>query len=344
MPCTRIDGNPDVSGIGIRVNFYATILLIAAIPQTPQTSSLLGALYTNAGLSGLGLLLTAIIQTGQQQLSLYHAIVVQHILFFLGVGVNASGKYKWNSARIALSLVVTFLTLSGYCIWAVYMWASADHFGPQWECNNGIKYVFFFATVRATVPWLHKLWMAALIISTVLLLLGALVTAGARVWLSSWWKNDEESPEESPGESESAQSPSGQYSSVRSFPLFLSAIYATIMLELMVHRNKHIVDESQEQQWTFGQVLALVMIVTSLNEVVHFLFAIGFRSRKGRAEPEGAGLDKPVGQEWASNTPPSPTQNVAYWGRDTPVRTGAASHHIRLENLGSSGHKLHTEH
>ncbi len=80
----------------IRVNFYYTMLLLAIIPRTPNTEELLNSLYTNAGLAGFGLLLTAIIQTGLNQLSLFEALFILHILFFLGTGASPMGKCSLN--------------------------------------------------------------------------------------------------------------------------------------------------------------------------------------------------------------------------------------------------------
>ena len=68
------------------------MFLLALVPQTPHTEELLNALYANAGIAGLGLLLTAIIQTAQGQLSLFHAIFILHILYFLGTGASPMGE------------------------------------------------------------------------------------------------------------------------------------------------------------------------------------------------------------------------------------------------------------
>jgi hypothetical protein len=76
----------------IRINFYCTMFLLALVPQTPHTEELLNALYANAGIAGLGLLLTAIIQTVQRQLSLFHAVFTLHILYFLGTGASPMGE------------------------------------------------------------------------------------------------------------------------------------------------------------------------------------------------------------------------------------------------------------
>ena len=67
------------------------MVLLALIPQTPHTRELLNVLYANTGVAGLCLLVTAIQQTISEQLSLFHAIFVQHILFFLGIGLAPVG-------------------------------------------------------------------------------------------------------------------------------------------------------------------------------------------------------------------------------------------------------------
>ena len=98
-----ISSNPDIAGIGvsprpillhnrlsidglplqIRINFYATILLIALTPENDYTGELLDNLYKNSVINGLSLVITAVIQTIEQQLDLYHAIFVMQIIFSL---------------------------------------------------------------------------------------------------------------------------------------------------------------------------------------------------------------------------------------------------------------------
>ena len=68
------------------------MILLAIIPITPHTEELLNSIYLNAGIAGFGLLLTAIIQTAMHKLSLFHAIFILHILFFLGTGASPMGK------------------------------------------------------------------------------------------------------------------------------------------------------------------------------------------------------------------------------------------------------------
>ena len=68
------------------------MVFLALIPRTPHTEELLNVLYANTGIAGLGLLVTAIQQTANNKLSFFHALFVQHILFFLGIGAAPIGE------------------------------------------------------------------------------------------------------------------------------------------------------------------------------------------------------------------------------------------------------------
>jgi hypothetical protein len=78
------------------------MILLAIIPRTPNTEELLSALYAAAGFSGLGLLLTAIIQTALNQLSIFEGLFVFHVLFFLSTGAAPSGESSASSRPFAL--------------------------------------------------------------------------------------------------------------------------------------------------------------------------------------------------------------------------------------------------
>ena len=56
---------------------------MAIIPENERTSEVVNSLYENSVYYGLALVLTAIIQTLQTQLDLYHAIFVMQIIFSL---------------------------------------------------------------------------------------------------------------------------------------------------------------------------------------------------------------------------------------------------------------------
>ena len=177
------------------------MILLAIIPRTPNTEELLNSLYTNAGISGFGLLLTAIIQTALNQLSLFHAIFILHILFFLGTGVSPmgecsafscpyrarsfppsaptpAGKYHWTTSRVVMGVLIQFVSVIAFTAWGLYMWVHVNDIGSDPKCNvnDKIKYVIFFVTIRATEPWLRGLWIAALVLSAV----GLMLSFGAK--------------------------------------------------------------------------------------------------------------------------------------------------------------------
>jgi hypothetical protein len=92
----------------IRVSFYVSILLTAVTPVIPGVkddseldpalsddslfqryevikAESLSTISSNARISSLAILITTVIKTFQHQLSLYHAIFLFHLMFFLTV-------------------------------------------------------------------------------------------------------------------------------------------------------------------------------------------------------------------------------------------------------------------
>ncbi|KAH9065412.1 hypothetical protein EDB87DRAFT_1679886 [Lactarius vividus] len=246
------------------------MVLLAVVPRTPQTEELLNALYSNAGIAGLGLLVTAIQQTASnQQLSLFHAIFIQHILFFLGTGAAPIGKYHWSKSRLVMGVFLQFASIIAFTGWGLYMWIRVKSFGEQKLCNDQVKYVLMFVNVRATQPWLRDIWIATLVLSAV----GLMIKFGYNAFTLFVLRHDE-------GE-ETEQPEKGWYFFI-SIPRILSAIYSIVMLELMVHRNNinHGGIVQVDDSWAFGQTLAVVMIAANMNEVIHFLFGYIARRRE----------------------------------------------------------------
>ncbi|KAH9042125.1 hypothetical protein EDB85DRAFT_1918063 [Lactarius pseudohatsudake] len=295
-----ICANSDVLGKGIRINFYYTMVLLAIVPRMPHTEELLNALYSNAGISGLGLLVTAIQQTASKHLSLFHAIFIQHILFFLGTGAAPVGKYHWSKSRLVMGVVFQFASVIAFTGWALYMWTHVKTFGEQNLCNDEVIYVLMFFNVGATKPWLRGIWIATLVLSAA----GLVIKFGYDAFTLFVLRHDE---------GEETEQPEKRWYFFISIPRILSAIYSAVMLELMVHRNnsnhhggKVIVDDS----WAFGQTLSVVMIFANMNEVIHFLF--GYiarrreRSRELQAEAQQASDDTDVPPASAPYRPRGP--------------------------------------
>jgi len=259
--CLGIPPNPDISGIGIRANFYATVLITAVIPRRRSTEKLLDALNANAGVTGFALLIAAIIQTFQGRLDLYHAIFVLNIVYFLGLIVYFSGVFKWTIRHIRLGPIIQVMTVSAFLAWSSYIWLNADTFGSTPECNAQVKYVILFFSVKATASWLRKFWIVSLGVSAACMVIGII----AAIFVIRWARREGINEDDLNLEKHSRKA-----SRILSFILLEIAALSIVMTELLVARNKDLILPG-ETDWAFGQVLSLAMIVASLREILNFL-------------------------------------------------------------------------
>jgi len=183
-----INSNPDIAGIGTRINFYATIFLIALIPENERTTEVVNDLYENAVFYGLALVLTAVIQTLQEQLDLYHAIFVMQIIFSLNFVYDygmrkfirhskSSPESRGNFRRMKVIIAIQTFTTVVFTIWLLYVWIKDSHFGSQPECNHLVKYVLFFANIRATDTWIRVLFILYLVLFSCRLLYRSILIA-----------------------------------------------------------------------------------------------------------------------------------------------------------------------
>jgi len=267
-PSHTIIANSDIVGIGTRINFYATILLISLIPETELMTELLDGLYENSVFLGLGLVITAVVQTLQNQLDLYHAIFVMQIIFSLDF-VYAYGMRRFfrskNTLRATLIITVQMLSTAVFTIWVLYVWAQNAHFGSQPECNHVVKYVLFFASVNATVTWLRTLFIAGIVFAACSLLY-EFSTIVVFVKTKSFQQCSDHAPNSKPtGTREKSNLKGLKYLSVVS--TILSAIYGVTTLELIVQRNRVNVG-SGEDALGFGQILSLILILQSVVDSV----------------------------------------------------------------------------
>jgi hypothetical protein len=69
-----------------------------------------------------------------------------------------------------MGVLLQFLSVIAFTAWGLYLWARVTEYGSQPACNDRIKYVVFFATVKATEPWLRWLWVVILVLSAVALM------------------------------------------------------------------------------------------------------------------------------------------------------------------------------
>ncbi|KAI0248953.1 hypothetical protein BJV78DRAFT_1156176 [Lactifluus subvellereus] len=259
--CTGIPADPDISGIGIRINFYATIFITAAVPRRRSTQKLIDALNVNAGVTGFSLLITAIMQTLQNRLDLYHAIFVSYIVYYLALIVYFSGVFRWTLTHIRLGAFIQIMTVLVYLAWSVYIAVHARTFGSSPQCNSRVQYILFDHPISATTPWWRKFWVIFLCITTVWVVIGII----AAIFITRWASRKGIRMEDFNLEKYYPRA-----SRLLSVILLAVAFSSTLMLELFIARNKHLILPG-ETKIVFGQVLSFVMIVASLNEVLRIL-------------------------------------------------------------------------
>jgi hypothetical protein len=170
-------------------------------PENKYTSELLDEIYKNSVINGLGLVITAVIQTIEKQLDLYHAIVVMQILFSLSFvytygmvciystvilksfteGTGQRRPYNKTDFRMKVYIGVQTFTTVVFTVWLLYVWIKGSNFGSQKACNHLVKYVVFIIDIRATVTWLRILFIINLIITASVLLVSFGVNVHAYV-------------------------------------------------------------------------------------------------------------------------------------------------------------------
>jgi len=242
------------------------------VPNIPgRTAPLLGVVEGNAGLTGFALLLTAVAYTAHgHQLSLYHAIFIIHILLFTGITVVPAGRYRRISAskRALLTGLLAYGNYLLFTAYAIYVWANAPTFGTDHACNNQIKYFFFFHPIPATREWLRKLWMAGLGTSLCILIVFPILGT-LYYWNHRFQRNNTQESEDAEGPDIIKKIMDGIFK----FSRLLVIIYGVVTLELYVKANHRLLSDS-EQDWGFGQILALVQLFGIFNEALHCLMSL----------------------------------------------------------------------
>jgi len=180
-----------------------TILLLATIPEAASTTELVRMLYENSVYYGLALVFTAVIQTGQGKMDLYHALFVMQIIFSLNwvysygmfsacsiivleslvmyedVGMRrfapSSESEKNEKVHYWIIVVIQKITTLMFTIWLLYVWINDRSFGSLPQCNHLVKYVILFVKVPATATWIRVLFIIYLALSACFLLFGAIL-------------------------------------------------------------------------------------------------------------------------------------------------------------------------
>ncbi|KAK1986820.1 hypothetical protein LZ30DRAFT_581307 [Colletotrichum cereale] len=264
-----IEANPDVTGTGIRVSIY-TLCLASGILKTiiqlttseKNYTEFCQAINSALQLQGLALLCTAVYQTFKGQLTLFHAICVLHLLSLLGFGLVAQRRYQGGGLnRWLVMAALRVIIACAFTALTAYIWATAPTFGNQPDCNASTVYVVFGVSIRATndvFRYVILALMASMAVGWVLsmviyVFLAHCCCGGVRSGMK-WarqYKRD---------------LISGQV-----VQLFIQTginVYMIVTLEQIVKRNNL---SEEEKAWTFGQVLAIFVLLGVVVEVINIL-------------------------------------------------------------------------
>ncbi|KAM6499447.1 hypothetical protein JOM56_004955 [Amanita muscaria] len=134
---------------------------MAVLPTDPNSrfASLRQVISGGAAVTGVALLITAIVETASSQLSLFHAIYIIHILtFILGIVIAPGGAYK-TASKIAIFIRFNIWEIRTLCVE---------------QCSETLP----DATIIST--WLRAIWMAALAMGMALCILTVIPFVFAR--------------------------------------------------------------------------------------------------------------------------------------------------------------------
>lgn len=108
-------------------------------------------------MTNYAVLITALIEAGRKNLSLYNAILVSYLctlhIFPSYAVLLLKGPPKSASARKVLGMN-TALAIVVMCsdIFGLYIWIKAKNFGSQPECNSDTLLILFGKAYSATTP------------------------------------------------------------------------------------------------------------------------------------------------------------------------------------------------
>jgi hypothetical protein len=313
LPC--INPNPDISGVGVRVSIYvqAFFNIVCAIIFSRDTwisdfeHTILTTTSLNLFLIGCALLLSTVIQGATLGLTVHHALIVLNLNWIVGLSAllyvfiwtynivaawfsmplkrrPEDDEYDERTDRPPSGrslLYLSTLHLCGTGLVGIWLWKTVKTFGDQQECTPltvsgvfGKNISVLNATLRRVSLAIY--WIAALpFVNLLIVFLAALVALGlmACVYSAIRWlvfKN----------------------LSWRTFSLF-GGIFVIILLEvafivdteIMISRpGMEALVKDGEGTWTFGQTLALVVLVVPLVETVKIVVR-AHQSQRKKVQP-----------------------------------------------------------
>ncbi|KAF3479624.1 uncharacterized protein GIQ15_06600 [Arthroderma uncinatum] len=257
-----IEPDSDIIGVGVRTSIYTLSLASPAIESS-------------LGVTGLALLLATMIKSALDDIALFHSLCILHLLGLVGFSIRPRGRYRLSATHTKAFTILYALATVASVVYFILVFANATRFGNRPECNAETNYVLFWVNMKATSPVIRWLLVTSFTVLAVTLLAWVVgftgmlcfaIDCGCTVARTS---DTESLSSESQGDgSKSDPRP------VREFITMLgrlaACIYLIWMLELIIRRNKLL---PGLEEWKFGQVLAMMMLIGPLIELMSLLLS-----------------------------------------------------------------------
>jgi len=235
----------------IRLSLYIPSLAGPLVGLFTSSEELLNSIEASLGVTGLALLFTSLISTAQKSLDLFHALCLFHLVGLAGISIRASGGEEKRKKSV---IVLFYLGYVVYLSFMIYVIATAKGFGMSPDCNSSVIFVLFGISVPATASIFRWIFLLALG--------SGLIGLGFR-YLMAHCLDPEHKLIDLTGEL--------VWAGVNPFKLvgsMLGRIYVIAMVELMIVRNNLAPGIGT---WSFGQVLAMMMLFAPAMECVSVL-------------------------------------------------------------------------
>ncbi|KAJ1307810.1 hypothetical protein OPQ81_001892 [Rhizoctonia solani] len=277
--CTSIVSNPDIAGRGVRYAIYAqTIISMLVASFIPYHEKAFRDSSRNAYVTSTSLMIASLIEWKRQSLSLFDALLVTMLTTMMTAFVTVNGPYI---RTFGLSInISSFLFTTFWCYWGIQVWQDPSTFGipPNGEnCTASAKTIFVVLgrSVSVTNSVIRGFALSMFAIST--------ITALASLCYSTTWlakyvicgsatSKDQAALRYSKKLRLTGKQRMSRYGGLGGI------IYLIISIEQMVDRNNV---EDQLRDWTYSQVIALIMLGQQLMDcLVYFKEEIQYRRAK----------------------------------------------------------------
>lgn len=263
-----MSANPDICGIGIRISIYVQAFLDLIFTLIAYEHGQLNTTVRTTLITATSLIVAGFIQHSLYGLSLFEAIIIIQLTTIKVAAIIRMSRSvsTFISYTIYLALYVSFV---------FWVWTDVQNFGSQPECNNYTIFVFFGHNVRTPVGWLRKFTLVFNSFATfatffqVLAMISTICYVLPRILTYNRLQHRDHIG----------------WPDAINFGQFGSIIYLLVTTEEIMNRNNL---PSTVSQWTFGQTLAMFLIVPSLVELATLILEIMklTRGEDGRRSPD----------------------------------------------------------